>query len=204
MDLRFKILFLGESEVGKTCLLLKYTDGIFESNLLPTIGIDVKYKYIEKGNKKIRLDLWDTAGQERFGTISKNYFKDSNGIILVYDITKESTFHKLKNWMDNINDNADNNIEKIIVGNKCDLKERQIDKKNLEIFANKYNIPYFEASAKTGENLENIFNTLINNLLSKKDIGVNVSDDEEDESKKNIFTINKQNENDDKNNNCIC
>ena len=101
MDLNYKLLFLGESNVGKTSLLLRYADDVFE-NSLPTVGIDVKYKYLTYDNKKIRLDIWDTAGQERFRGIAQNYFRGANGIIFVFDITNKESFNKLRVWLSDV------------------------------------------------------------------------------------------------------
>ena len=197
IDFHYKILMLGESQVGKTSLLLKYTDDTFKTNMLPTFGLDVRYKYLQKDNNNIRLDLWDTAGQEKFRTMTQNYYKGSDGIILVYDISNESSFETLKNWMDDIKENSKNKIEVIIIGNKLDL-ERQVEKKRLEQFAEEYKVPYFETSAKTGEGVEESFNKLIDNL-SKKEKKINESIDEEDDKNRNSLTLKNPNNNDNNN-----
>ena len=205
IDFHYKILMLGESQVGKTSLLLKYTDDVFKINMLPTFGLDVRYKYLQKDNNNIRLDLWDTAGQEKFRTMTQNYYKGSDGIILVYDISNESSFETLKNWMDDIKENSKNKIEVIIIGNKLDL-ERQVEKKRLEQFAEEYKVPYFETSAKTGEGVEESFNKLIDNL-SKKEKKINESIDEEDDKNRNSLTLKNPNNNDNNNGmrkECIC
>ena len=197
IDFHYKILMLGESQVGKTSLLLKYTDDIFKINMLPTFGLDVRYKYLQKDNNTIRLDLWDTAGQEKFRTMTQNYYKGSDGIILVYDISNESSFETLKNWMDDIKENSKNKIEVIIIGNKLDLK-RQVEKKRLEQFAEEYKVPYFETSAKTGEGVEESFNKLIDNL-SKKEKKINESIDEEDNQNRDSLILQNPNNNDNNN-----
>ena len=197
IDFHYKILMLGESQVGKTSLLLKYTDDIFKINMLPTFGLDVRYKYLQKDNNNIRLDLWDTAGQEKFRTMTQNYYKGSDGIILVYDISNESSFETLKNWMDDIKENSKNKIEVIIIGNKLDLK-RQVEKKRLEQFAEEYKVPYFETSAKTGEGVEESFNKLIDNL-SKKEKKINESIDEEDNQNRDSLILQNPNNNDNNN-----
>ena len=125
-DHLFKLLIIGESGVGKTCLLLRFTDDSFTANHLTTIGIDFKIKIINLENKLIKLQIWDTAGQERFRTITKTYYKGAHGIILTYDVTDENSFKNIKNWIKQIEQNAQTNVCKVRVGNKCDKTERQI------------------------------------------------------------------------------
>ena len=197
IDNHYKILILGESQVGKTSLLLKYTDDTFKTNMLPTFGLDVRYKYIQNDNYNIRLDLWDTAGQEKFRTMTQNYYKGSDGIILVYDISNESSFFRLNSWMEDIIENAKNKIEIVVIGNKCDLK-RQVEKEQLKSFADEYKVPYFEASAKTGEGVEESFNKLIENLLLKKEKEINESIDEENDPNRYSINLKKQNNNENK------
>jgi len=98
LDLQYKLLFLGDTSVGKTSLLIRYIDKKYDEDSLPTLGVDLRYKYVTLENKKIRVDIWDTAGQERFKNITKNYFRGAHGIILVFDITNKVTFDVLKTW----------------------------------------------------------------------------------------------------------
>ena len=130
--LHYKLLFLGDSSVGKTSLLIRYTEDKFD-NSLPTLGIDVKYKYLTYENKKIRLDIWDTAGQERFRGIAQNYFRGAHGIIFVFDITNKETFNKLKIWMSDAKQNIMPGTEMVIAENKIDLEnKRAISKETIE------------------------------------------------------------------------
>ena len=208
IDSHYKILMLGESQVGKTSLLIRYTDNDFKKSMLPTFGVDVRYKYITNNDNNIRLDLWDTAGQEKFRTITQNYYKGAHGILLVYDITNESTFSTLKNWMEDIRGNSEAEI--VIIGNKLDLeKDRKVDKKTLESFADEYKLPFFETSALTGEGVEEAFNKLKDNLLLKKEKGVNESVDDGRDSKASSINLKQPNNNDNDNNNqrtnnCLC
>ena len=114
-DLTFKILILGDSNVGKTSLLLKFTDNIFNETYITTIGVEYKEKEITLDNIKYKLNIWDTAGQERFKSITKNFFKSADGIIFVYDITNKSTFDNIKNWLIEA-ENKTSDFKSIIVG----------------------------------------------------------------------------------------
>jgi len=200
LDFQYKILFLGDTEVGKTSLLIRYSDNKFENDGLPTLGVDLRNKYVQIENKKIRLDLWDTAGQERFLNITKNYFKGSHGIIFVCDVTKKKTYERLKIWIEDAKSNVSEKTEMIIAGNKIDLQNREVSKEELKNISDKYNIPFLETSAKTGEGVEEIFNTLIHNIFQKKDFGIYIHDEEENKSRKNSLALKKSDAND-KNNN---
>lgn len=112
--------------VGKTCLMVRYTQDKFSPIFMSTVGIDFKYKLIDVNNKKVRLEIWDTAGQERFKAITRSYLRGAQGIILVYDVTEKSTFDHISVWMDQIQQYADISVGKIIVGNKCDLTDKRI------------------------------------------------------------------------------
>lgn len=107
--------------VGKSCLLLRYSDDSFTSSFITTIGIDFKIKSILIDESKVKLQIWDTAGQERFRTITTAYYRGAMGILLVYDVTDENSFKNVGNWMKQIEQNAADNVNKILVGNKCDV-----------------------------------------------------------------------------------
>ena len=127
-DHLFKLLILGESGVGKTCLLLRYADDSFTGNYLSTISIDFKIKIIQLKNKLIKLQIWDTAGQERFRNIGKIFYKSAHDIILTYDVTDKNSFKNIPNWIKQIEANAPTNKSKVLVGNKCDKPDRMITK----------------------------------------------------------------------------
>jgi len=126
-DIQYKLILLGASSVGKTSLLIRYTDNIFEA-ATPTVGIDVKYKYTTYDNKKIKLDIWDTAGQERFANVTNSLTKDANGIIFVFDMTNKESFQKIKPWIKDI----PKNTEIIVAENKIDLEEEEEEEKEKE------------------------------------------------------------------------
>jgi small GTP-binding protein len=157
-DVYVKILLLGDSGVGKTCLLKRYKDNNYKHNFISTVGIDYKVHYTNIDNKRVKCQIWDTAGQERFHVITRAYYKGSHGIVLVFDITEKSTFTNIEYWMKNISQHANTNVQIILVGNKSDLaKKRQVTAEEAEAVATKYNILYFETSAKTGSNVDNTF-----------------------------------------------
>ena len=199
IDLQYKFLFLGETSVGKTSILLRYTDDSFNS-FLPTVGVDVKYKYIKYEDKKIRLDIWDTAGQERFKNIAKNYFRGSNGIILVFDISNKESLKKLKYWIKDCKPNIDPETELVIAENKIDLEsERVISKESIKEFGEKNNIEIFPTSAKTGEGIDNVFIHLISKLFLKKNIGVVPPNEDEFTQRRGSYLLNNNiSEKDDK------
>ena len=165
IDYLFKLLILGESGVGKTCLLLRYVDDFFTANHLTTIGIDFKIKIIQLKNKLIKLQIWDTAGQERFRNIGKMFYKGAHGIILTYDVTDENSFKNIRNWIKQIEENAPTNVCKILVGNKCDKPDRKITKSQGQNLAEDYNMSFFETSAKTRQNINEVFNFLTEEIL---------------------------------------
>ena len=165
-DLTIKILLLGDSSVGKTCFLKRYTDNTFQDAYLSTIGFDFKFKFVTLDNgKTVKVQLWDTAGQERFRTIAKSYYKGAHGIILIYDVTNRKTFENIRKWLNQISNEASNKISIILVANKIDCEEeRQISVEEGESLANENNLPIFEASAKDSINVEESFKFLIEKI----------------------------------------
>ncbi|XP_062998934.1 ras-related protein Rab-8B-like isoform X3 [Elgaria multicarinata webbii] len=132
-DYLFKLLLIGDSGVGKTCLLFRFTEDDFNNTFISTIGIDFKIRTIELDGKKIKLQIWDTAGQERFRTITTAYYRGAMGIMLVYDITNEKSFDNIENWITNVKEHASSDVEGMILGNKCDMNEkRQVSKEKGE------------------------------------------------------------------------
>ena len=169
-DYIIKLLTLGETEVGKTSIVLRYSDDKFHDNKIATIGIDFKIKIIKKGDKKIKVSIYDTAGQERFKNIVKHYYKGANGVLLIYDIMKRDTFEKLEFWLEDLKENSDNlnNLFIYLIGNKNDLEERrEVDFEEANNFAKEKNIPYIEVSAKTGNNIKKLFDEMLKGTLSK-------------------------------------
>lgn len=169
-DYLFKLLLIGDSGVGKTCVLFRFSEDAFNSTFISTIGIDFKIRTIELDGKKIKLQIWDTAGQERFRTITTAYYRGAMGIMLVYDITNEKSFENIRNWIRNIEEHASQDVEKMILGNKCDMNDRRmVSKERGEKLAIEHGIKFMETSAKASINVEEAFFTLARDIKAKMD-----------------------------------
>ena len=154
-----KLLLIGDSGVGKSCLLLRFSDDQFTSSFITTIGIDFKVKTVDLEGKRVKLQIWDTAGQERFRTITSAYYRGAMGILLTYDATDERSFENVKNWMANVEEHANDKVDVALVGNKndCDEKERVISYEKGRDLAKRFGVPFFETSAKSGEGVNAAF-----------------------------------------------
>jgi len=156
--MQIKLLMIGDSGVGKTCLLLRYANDSFSPTFITTIGIDFKIKNVEIDSKRIKLQIWDTAGQERFRTIATSYFRGAQGILLVYDVTDRRSFESIRNWVSQIQQHADVHVNKILIGNKCDmLDEKVVSTEEGQKLAKEFGIDFWEASAKNDINVEQSF-----------------------------------------------
>ena len=153
-DFIFKVLLIGNSDVGKSSLILRYVDQRWSDTFVPTIGVDFKIKTLMVDNKKIKMQIWDTAGQERFKTVISSYFKGSHGIFVIYDITNRDSFKNLESWLSEIEKHANPNVLKILIGNKNDLEEnRYIKTEEGQAFANRNGMQFIETSAKMNTNV---------------------------------------------------
>lgn len=163
--MNLRILILGDSESGKSSIMMNYTSNEFSNNYMPTIGIDFRLKKIDLGEDTINLSIWDSSGQERFRKITRKYY-NSDGIILVYDATSYSF---LDNWLEDIYNYSERDINVVLVCNKIDLVEpgNENIEKGIEL-ANKMKIQFYTTSAKTGENIEEVFNYLVKKAYEKK------------------------------------
>mmetsp|Transcript_419 Transcript_419/g.1148 ORF Transcript_419/g.1148 Transcript_419/m.1148 type:complete len:219 (+) Transcript_419:335-991(+) len=161
-DYLIKLLLIGDSGVGKSCLLLRFSDDQFTSSFITTIGIDFKMKKMLIDNKWVKLQIWDTAGQERFRTITNAYYRGAMGILLVYDVTDESSFNNIRNWISNIQQNASESVNKILIGNKCDMDEskRVVSFARGKALADEFGLSFFETSAKNNVQVDDSFTTL--------------------------------------------
>ncbi|KAJ0897623.1 putative small GTP-binding protein [Helianthus annuus] len=157
-DYLFKLLLIGDSGVGKSCLLLRFADDSYLDSYISTIGVDFKIRTVDQDGKTIKLQIWDTAGQERFRTITSSYYRGAHGIIIVYDVTDLESFNNVKQWLGEIERYASENVNKLLVGNKCDLTEsRAVSYDTAKEFADEIGIPFMETSAKDATNVEQAF-----------------------------------------------
>ena len=160
-DFIFKVLLLGNSDVGKSSLILRYVDQVWTDTFVPTIGVDFKVKTSELENKKIKMQIWDTAGQERFRNVISSYFRGAHGILLIYDVTNRDSFTNLENWLIEIEKHASENVLKILIGNKNDLvDEKEIKTEEGEAFAKRNGMQFIETSAKMNTNVTEAFEAL--------------------------------------------
>ena len=168
-EVSFKILLLGDSEVGKTSFMTRYLDDNYMSNTLVSVGIDSRIKTFERNNKTVYLRIFDTAGQERFRSIVKNYYKGADGILLMYDVTNLKSFKAIKTWVESIKENMDiNEIGLIIIGNKIDLPDKVVGDEEKKEIENLLNTQIIEASAKENINVNEIFDKIVDIMMEKK------------------------------------
>ncbi len=164
----YKIILVGDSGVGKTSILKKFINNEFNEDIKCTINIDFFSKSIKiDKNLYTNLKIYDTAGQEKYRALIKKYYQGTDGIILVFDLTNENSFNKLKSWINEVSDNTEK-AQIILVGNKADLIERKIDEETAENFAKQRDIKYIETSAKEGTNILLLFEELALDINKKK------------------------------------
>ena len=187
--LLFKIIIVGESSVGKSNIIIRYTSGEFKNDISNTLGIELYNKYINIKDKYAKLQIFDTAGQERYHSIVSNYFKGSHGCFIVYDITSEQSFEKIEFWYNYVKQNANNNVSLILVGNKCDLDEQRVITKEMgKEKAKNMNCPFFETSALSDENINEIFQEMMENIYDK--IGVQMEEECDTNDRKSSIVAN--------------
>ena len=193
----YKIAIIGNQHVGKTTILSRYKYETVDENYAPTVGIDFLTKNVFLEDKTIRLIMWDTAGQERFKALIPSYLKNSNCVILTYDVTDRSSFNSLGKWLTDVRDNVVKDTFLIICGNKIDLNKRAVLKEEGIKFAKENQLEYAETSATTGEGINELFNKIINKFC---DIPIpnreNRDDDLDDDGSKNsaIKNLTKEDE----------
>lgn len=168
-DYLFKLLLIGDSGIGKSCLLMKYVDNIYQESYISTIGVDFKIKTINIDGKGVKMQIWDTAGQERFRTITSSYYRGAQGIAIVFDLTDVDSFHNVVTWMDEVKKHNNCNPVLILVGTKFDMvgKKPETDVKYSDIisFIEEYNMIYIPTSAKTGQGVDQMFTSVCKKLL---------------------------------------
>lgn len=167
-DASLKILTIGDSGVGKTCLLLRYVDDRFSSSFISTIGIDFKVKILDIEDNKVRVQLWDTAGQERFRTITTSYFRGAHGVALCFDLTDAKSFTAVTSWISQIKENADDSVVVVLVANKVDVEDkRQVSKEEAQALAAKHGVTLYFTSAKQDIGVKDAFEGLARACLKR-------------------------------------
>ncbi|KAI9593396.1 ras family-domain-containing protein [Syncephalis fuscata] len=160
-DHLFKFLLIGDSGVGKSCLLLRFTDDSFTPSFITTVGIDFKVRTIQLYGRRIKLQIWDTAGQERYRNITTAYYRNAMGVIIVYDITDKQSFHNVSDWIKQVDEHANEAVNKLIVGNKCDQEaNRVVTVEQGQALAAEHGVQFMETSAKANNNVDDAFYAL--------------------------------------------
>jgi Ras-related protein Rab-1A len=169
-DYIFKIVLIGDTCVGKSCILVRFSDDVFNENYVTTIGVDFRFKTMIVKNKIAKIQIWDTAGQERYRSITTAYYRGAAAIIICCDSTNKDSFYNLNNWIDEISKYTDKEVDKLILMNKCDLvDDRQIDKSEMAKFEKENGIKIMEVSAKTGNGIDKAFEYIIEKLIDKNE-----------------------------------
>lgn len=167
-DYLFKVLLIGDSGVGKSCILLRFADDTYTESHISTIGVDFKIKTLELDGKVIKLQIWDTAGQERFRTITSSYYRGAHGIIVVYDITNCDSFVNVKQWLHEIDRYGSENVDVLLVGNKSDMShKREVTYEQGQEFADSIRCKFVETSAKNASNVDKVFLTICDEIKKK-------------------------------------
>jgi Ras-related protein Rab-3C len=167
-DYMFKLLIIGNSSVGKTSFLFRYSDDTFTSSFVSTVGIDFKVKTVFQQGKRIKLQIWDTAGQERYRTITTAYYRGAMGFILMYDITNDDSFNSVQDWCTQIKTYSWDNAQVILVGNKFDLEhERVVSTERGRRLADQLGLEFYETSAKDNINVEVVFERLVDLICDR-------------------------------------
>ncbi|XP_062222918.1 ras-related protein Rab-2-A-like [Phragmites australis] len=169
----FKYIIIGDTGVGKSCLLLQFTDKRFQPVHDLTIGVEFGARMITIDSKPIKLQIWDTAGQESFRSITRSYYRGAAGALLVYDITRRETFNHLASWLEDARQHANANMTVMLIGNKCDLSHRRaVSYEEGEQFAKEHGLVFMEASAKTAQNVEEAFIKTAGTIYKKIQDGI--------------------------------
>uniref|UniRef100_H3GC27 Uncharacterized protein n=1 Tax=Phytophthora ramorum TaxID=164328 RepID=H3GC27_PHYRM len=187
-DHLFKLVLIGDSGVGKSCLLLRFAGGrlldrlteyvadasqddAFTESYITTIGVDFRFRTVKIDNKTVKLQIWDTAGQERFRTITSAYYRGADGIIMVYDVTSQESFDHVNDWLNEVNRYASEGTCKLLVGNKSDISDNKaVSYETAKAFADSLSIPFLETSAKNAQNVEEAFLTMASELITIREM----------------------------------
>ena len=157
-------MVIRDSGVGKSSLLLRYSDDTFIQNHIPTIGVDFKIRTIVLEGKTIKVQMWDTAGQERFKAISQTFYHGAHGIFLVYDMTNSVSFYNISKWNKDVEKYGTEDVKRVMIGNKCDLYNKIVDFDSGKRLADAIGAPFLETSAKNNSNVSQAFLTMVESI----------------------------------------
>ncbi|XP_056262189.1 ras-related protein Rab-26-like [Pseudoliparis swirei] len=165
-DIVFKVMLVGDSGVGKTCLLVRFKDGAFlAGSFISTVGIDFRNKVLNIDGVTVKLQIWDTAGQERFRSVTHAYYRDAHALLLLYDVTNKTSFDNIQAWLTEIHEYAQQDVVLMLLGNKADATHEQVIKReDGERLAKEFGVPFMETSARSGLNIELAFTAVAKEL----------------------------------------
>ena len=195
-EVMFKVLTLGDTNVGKTSLLLRITDNVYNDTIQNTVGVDLKSRLTYINNVPIRVNIWDTAGQEKYEKMTKQYFKNANGIIIVYDVNSKNSFNRIGMWIDTIKVECDiRKVSLVLVGNKIDRdkKYKEVTLKEGLGLAKKINAAFVETSALSNENVDVVFDVLVHDLIFKNEVDIISGGNSNSNNNNGRISINKIN-----------
>ena len=194
-DYLFKLIIVGDTNVGKTNIMSKYIKDQFNITSKSTIGVEFGTKILEIDNKKVKAQIWDTAGQERYKSITSAYYKGAKGAFIVYDITNKSTFESVDKWIKDLNSYGDKNLTMLLIGNKSDLEDKRIiNKEEGEEKAKSFELGFIETSAYNGDNIDRAFDIMLKEALKRYIVENDVNNDEFEGGTGNNIELVKKNE----------
>ena len=194
-DYLFKLIIVGDTNVGKTNIMSKYIKDQFNITSKSTIGVEFGTKILEIDNKKVKAQIWDTAGQERYKSITSEYYKGAKGAFIVYDITNKSTFESVDKWIKDLNSYGDKNLTMLLIGNKSDLEDKRIiNKEEGEEKAKSFELGFIETSAYNGDNIDQAFDIMLKEVLKRYIVENDVNNDEFEGGTGNNIELVKKNE----------
>ena len=194
-DYLFKLIIVGDTNVGKTNIMSKYIKDQFNITSKSTIGVEFGTKILEIDNKKVKAQIWDTAGQERYKSITSAYYKGAKGAFIVYDITNKSTFESVDKWIKDLNSYGDKNLTMLLIGNKSDLEDKRIiNKEEGEEKAKSFELGFIETSAYNGDNIDQAFDIMLKEVLKRYIVENDVNNDEFEGDTGNNIELVKKNE----------